>query len=912
MKQTPVRPATRPLDRLLGDPYRLLLLALALVYAVVFTRLAWDTHEGMRTHKADLGQIDQSVWNSSRGRWLEQTDNGFTATRLTDHVEPILVLISPTLWLWDDVRALLLLQVVAAAAGVVPLYHLALRRCEALLSDRQRAQIWLSEPLEQLTRPLAFALGVAYLLAPQPQSALLSEFHAAPLAVPLILWAFWAVDARRWGQFALAAILTALVKEEMALLAAALGIWAVWRAWWDSRPHGQPDGPDNEVRALHRYGLTHGIATGLAILVIGLSWFYIATFVIVPTYAQPLYGTFESTYFQRYGALGDSSADILRSFVTQPQVVWAIASEPPRVAYLLGLLAAFALFPLLGLEVVLLSLPLLVANLLSAYPAQYYGEFHYSAPLVPYFAVAAAYGLARLWRPLARRTDRSSAAFQHLPAAGSGAMAAIALVQNSRTALRPLLTWGLVAWLLIWAGGNYLLHGRGPLASRYDPTPITAHHHLLNRFTSQIPPEAALTATAAVHPHVSHRRYVYQFPLGLDAPVPADWALLDVTTNTDMAPGDLRAKVDEMLADGWGVVDAEDGFLLLSKSAADKEIPAKFYSFMRLSQTNGVEDRPWQLLGIEAEDWTRWRQTKLAATWQIDAGFNPALGAPDLAVITPGGETVTTLATAAPPGLVWLPPAAWKPGDRIRLTTPPLTLPRIFGVRADGADEDTPALFVRRSNDTLVKMAVPSGEIDDLGATLEIYLGPLAASEQLTATLPDGREMRVRGWLPNGAVAAGQPVNVLLEWELAGDSTGANTGGWPQGLAAFVHLRHEGITVGQADGPPQWFGRPATAVPTDDHIAGRSNSQIIRLNDWRQVTLPVDAMAGGEWRVAVGVYDPQTGQRLPLQLEHTSSSGSEEAISADELPLGTIPVVSQPPPDQTCALLPATCQQTAN
>jgi hypothetical protein len=258
-----------------------------------------------------------------------------------------------------------------------------------------------------------------------------------------------------------------------------------------------------------------------------------------------------------------------------------------------------------------------------------------------------------------------------------------------------------------------------------------------------------------VHPHVSHRPYVYQFPLGLDAAVPADWALLDVTTNTDMAPGDLRAKVDEMLADGWGVVDAEDGFLLLSKSAADKEIPAKFYSFMRLSQTDRVEDRPWQLLGVEAEDWARWRQTKLAATWQIDAGFNPALGAPDLAVITPGGETVATLATAAPPGLAWLPPAAWKPGERIRLTTLPLTLPRIFGIRADGADEDMPALFVRRSDDTLVKMDVPSRDTDDLGATLATYLGPLAASEQLTATLPDGRELTLRGWLPDGGGAAG-------------------------------------------------------------------------------------------------------------------------------------------------------------
>ncbi len=51
-------------------------------------------------------------------------------------------------------------------------------------------------------------------------------------------------------------------------------------------------------------------------------------------------------------------------------------------------------------------------------------------------------------------------------------------------------------------------------------------------------------ATAAVHPHVSHRRYVYQFPTGLESPGQAEWALLDVTTATDMAPGDVRATVE--------------------------------------------------------------------------------------------------------------------------------------------------------------------------------------------------------------------------------------------------------------------------------------------------------------------------------------------------------------------------------
>ncbi len=572
---------------------------------------------------------------------------------------------------------------------------------------------------------------------------------------------------------------------------------------------------------------------------------------------------------------------------------------------MLGLLAAFAFFPLVGLEVVLLSLPLLLANLLSAYPAQYYGEFHYSAPLVPYFAVAAAYGLARLWRPLARRTDRSSAAFQHLPAASTGTMAAVALVQNSRTALRPLMTWAFVAWLLLWAGGNYLLHGRGPFGGRYDPAPVLAHHRLLDRFIAQVPSNAALTATAAVHPHVSHRQYIYQFPLGLDAPVPADWALLDVTTNTDMAPGDLKAKVDAMLADGWGIVDAADGFLLLSKTATRKEIPPEFYTFVRPHAAGSDGDQLWQLRGIEAEDWPRWRQTKLAATWQIGSRFDPAANVPRLAVVTPRGDTVATLATAAPPGLAWLPATDWRPGDEIRLTTLALTLPPIFAVQASGDAETGPAVFVRGPQGTLQQVPEQVRPGGSLGAALQPYLGSLVASRAVTATLADGRQLTLQGWLPAAPVAAGQQANVLLEWKLAGAAGRSAGNEWPQDLAAFVHLRHGGANVDQADGAPQWFGQPARPVVS----SGQQTTQTTILNDWRQVSVPADADLGDDWRLVVGMYNPQTGERLPL---YPAGQSDQADAVVDELDLGSIRVVAPLQPDQACALLPTTCPSQQN
>ncbi len=429
-----------------------------------------------------------------------------------------------------------------------------------------------------------------------------------------------------------------------------------------------------------------------------------------------------------------------------------------------------------------------------------------------------------------------------------------------------------------------------------------AHHRLLDRFITQIPPNAALTATAAVHPHVSHRQFIYQFPLGLDAPVPADWALLDVTTNTDMAPGDLKAKVDAMLADGWGVVDAADGFLLLSKTATSTEIPPEFYSFVRPHAAESAGDQVWHLLGIEAEDWPRWRQTKLAATWQVGSRFDPATDEPHLSVVTPGGDTVATLAAAVPPGLAWLPVTDWRPGDEIRLTTLALTLPPVFAVQASRDAEVGPVIFVRGPQGTLQQVLQQAPGAGSLDSALQPYLGSLVASRAVTATLPDGRQLTLQGWLPAAPVATGRQANVLLEWRLAG-ATGSSTGNeWPPDLAAFVHLRHGGANLDQADGAPQWFGQPSKRVISPDQVT-------TILNDWRQVTVPAEAELGEDWQLVVGVYNPQTGERLPLS---PAGQSGEANAAMDELDLGSIRVIAPPEPDQACALLPAACSSQQN
>ncbi|CAN5793278.1 hypothetical protein BH10CHL1_BH10CHL1_09810 [soil metagenome] len=848
------------------DFYHLLLLGLILVYVVIFARLAFAQHLGMRTHKADLGQIDQAVWNSSRGRFVEMTDNGFVATRLTDHVEPILALISPIFWLWDDVRALLLLQVIVVALGAWPLYELALLRLDQLLSPSERLQIWHSEPLRQLTRPIALTLALAYLLAPQLQSAVLTEFHAAPLAAPLILWAFWAIETRHWQQFVVATLLVASVKEETALLAAGLGVWAIWRLILANLRLTKP--------------LRYPLLLASFVTLISLVWFYLATFVIVPAYAQQVYHGAESVYFQRYGALGNSPLDIFKSFVTQPSVVWRIASEPARLHYLWALLAAFGFFSLLAPEILLLALPVLLANLLSAYPAQYYGEFHYSAPIVPCFVVSALYGVARLWVWLGRRVGQSSTGFQHMPAASAGMMAVVAFFRNSRTTLRPLLATLICVWLLLWAGQLYRVAGRGPLGERYDPTPITAHDRLLARFMAQLPSTAAVTATAAVHPHVSHRRYVYQFPIGLEAPGQADWALLDVTTNTDMAPGDLKTRVDQLLAGDWGVVDAVDGFLLLHKGVPAKTIPDAFYTFARAPATDekNLSDVSLQSQSVTVADWSRWRQTKVITRWVVGKKFDPATSRPDLKIITPADDLLFSYSQATPPALVWYPPARWHVGEVIQITSPPLTLPRIWGVVVEQAQQTTLVAAYQRL---------------DQGTLWPIPLhGNPAAPEMSRATsaqlrIVDQRKavtnLDLQATLSSQPVWPGGRVELWLQWGAIPT--------WPSGDSVFVHLRRQNVNLVQSDGPPRFFGSDATSI---------SGTQQPVLRDLRQLIVPANVLPGETLTVVIGLYNPQTGQRADV----LDANGN---VTGNELVIGQLMVGPPPVPDQACALVAQAC-----
>ncbi len=777
---------------------------LILVYAAWFSILSIRQHDAFLTHRADLGNFDQAIWNTLRGRVLVHTYADQQATRLSDHFEPILIPLSLSFLLWDDVRALLVLQSVALALGALPLFWLTrdeLRKAGYSLSFSEVAGL---------------ILASVYLLFPALEAANLTEFHAAPLMVTPMLLALYYARQGRYGRMWIWALVVMAVKEEMSLLTFMLAVWLiVFRREW-------------------KHGLT--------LAAVSLIWFGVAAFGIVPYYSSLKYGVGESVYFQRYGELGGSAPEVVRSVFTKPGLVWKIVSDPARLQYLLGLLlSAGLLLPLLAPDVLLLCLPTLAANLLSSYDAMYSGTYHYSAPVVPYVVAAAAVGLGRigLW---ARR-------LQH----------------------RQLIV--VVTALLFLAVSMVYHYHRGytPVAKTFSWPEVARHHRMLEqRFSPQVPTDAVLSTTVPLFPHLDHRERIYAFPIVEDA----TWVLLDAATFAAMHPADMRRAYDELVASGsWCIVDAANGYVLLQRRSDAKEdaggcateLPDEFYGFARADERQpqyraqadfGGRIR---LLGYDLTSIPQWRRVGVRLYWtklSDDDGTAPDPDA-DLQVypfwLGPGGTVLQTPEQRPLVEPYWYPASLWRPGEVVVTEMLPWDIGTEFRLAVAVLGSDGSRMGVERIGMSDYPAYAMDGESWLRLLAKEWVEGEVHPVDEAAAlSYPMAAEF-------DGAVALhsyalepdspepGQNLVLWLNWS----STGRKL---ERDHTVFVHVLNEtGEKVAQGDGVPGYLG----SLPTTLWRAGEP------VLDRHVIPLPAD-LEPGRYSLQVGWYDFQTGERLRL------------------------------------------------
>lgn len=246
---------------------------------------------------------------------------------LGDHFHPLLVLLAPVYAVAPSGLSLLVLQALLVAVSAWPLTALAVRR---------------------LGRWPGLALGAAYVLSHGIQGAVRSQFHEIAFALPLLAFGLCALLERRWRTSVLWLAPLVLVKEDLGLLVAVLGLVM----WW---------------RGARRAGL--GLAGW------GVAWFVLATAVVLP--ALNPRGRYDYTDNL---SVGDVLGDPLTA------LAGVLGPGEKVVTVLLLVLAA----GVVGVRspILLAAVPTLAWRFLGDVPFYWTWEWHYDAVLMPLAAAA--------------------------------------------------------------------------------------------------------------------------------------------------------------------------------------------------------------------------------------------------------------------------------------------------------------------------------------------------------------------------------------------------------------------------------------------------------------------------------------------------------------------------------------------
>ena len=326
-------------------PQFVFVLLLSSLYTIYISATSFLRHEQYYTGRFDLGNMDQTVWNTLHGNFFLFTNPDGTEiiSRLATHADFILILLAPFYLIWEDPRMLLLIQTVIIAAGALFVYAIA------------------RDVLKNKYFGILFAF--AYLINPSIERANLYDFHAVTLATTFFLGAYYFLRKKQLVWFVLFCLLAALTKEQVWLTFALFGGLAI--VWY-------------------RQYLLGGV-----MMLMGAGLFYYLVSYAIPN-ANPESQHFAISYF---AAFGNTPAEILTTIVFSPWKVFEAIGTPSHIDYYHQIFMPYGYLTFLYPFLMIFAGPDLGINLLSSNEQLHEIYYQYTATVSPFIILSAIYGV---------------------------------------------------------------------------------------------------------------------------------------------------------------------------------------------------------------------------------------------------------------------------------------------------------------------------------------------------------------------------------------------------------------------------------------------------------------------------------------------------------------------------------------
>jgi len=336
---------------------RLVLAGIGVTLFAVYTTYSWARHAKFETTGFDLGIFDQVVRAYAHFHAPTSPLKGVGFNIMGDHFHPILVLLVPLYWIWDDPRMLLAAQSALFAVSIVPVAAFARRRFGGWASLFVACAYGASWPIEQ---------------------AVHFDFHEIAFAVPLLALLVDALDRRAYRTVLACCALLLLVREDMGALLVVVGLLIALR----------PPRPGHARRP--------EVLLGVGLLTAGLVGYWVTTALIIPAFAATGFS------YWTFTALGPDPMSALETSLRHPLRVARLMVRPEvkfdtlvTIFYPTGFLALVSPY-------VLLTAPFLAERMLNDRKFLWETNFHYTSVVAPLVMLAAVDTLDRLVRALPR------------------------------------------------------------------------------------------------------------------------------------------------------------------------------------------------------------------------------------------------------------------------------------------------------------------------------------------------------------------------------------------------------------------------------------------------------------------------------------------------------------------------------
>lgn len=324
---------------------------LIILYIFYFTSASFLRYDNFYTGRFDLGNMDQTVWNTTHGRIFTLTDPNGTniISRLAFHADFILILISPLYFIWSHPKMLLVLQSVVLGLGAIFIYLLA----RSVLKNKN----------------LSLVLSLAYLINPLVGFVNLYDFHPVALTTTFFLGAFYFLKQKKYILFLIFLILASIAKEQVWVITGLIGLYVFFV---------------EKKRAL---------GTGIAIASFAI--FYYLVWQAIPTALGGKH--FALSY---YSDFGESPTKIVGNIIFSPQKTLLAVLQREQLLYLLNIFLPLGFLSFLNPITLIFSFPDLLINLLSKNTQLQKIYYQYSSSIIPFLFISAIYGVNNLKKRL--------------------------------------------------------------------------------------------------------------------------------------------------------------------------------------------------------------------------------------------------------------------------------------------------------------------------------------------------------------------------------------------------------------------------------------------------------------------------------------------------------------------------------